>query len=106
MGNCMMKRSRSRQQVEEEEIEEIREAGEKENEGKKGSIKVKIMLTKEELDLFLQKLKNNNSTGNGGKSLAELLGEMEKARSIKVQSSWRPSLESITEHDDDVMIDS
>ncbi|KAK8658029.1 hypothetical protein V6N13_036244 [Hibiscus sabdariffa] len=101
MGNCMMKTFRSRQQVEEEEIEEIRE-----HEGGKGSIKVKILLTKEELELFLLKLKNTNTGSGGGKSLQELLGEMEKARSVKVQSSWRPSLESITEDDDDVMIDS
>ena len=96
----MMKTSRSRQLKEEEieeQLEEIRnrEAAtefEKENEVGKGSIKVKIVLTKEELQLFLLKLKNNN----GGKSLEDLLAEMEKARSGKVDS-WRPSLESIME---------
>ncbi|XVF51317.1 hypothetical protein PTKIN_Ptkin04bG0175300 [Pterospermum kingtungense] len=97
MGNCMMRTSRTRQ-VEEEETEEIREAAtefEKENDVGKGSIKVKIVLTKEELALFLLKLKNNN----GGKSLEDLLAEMEKARSGKVDS-WRPSLESIMEEVD------
>ncbi|XVF10408.1 hypothetical protein REPUB_Repub07fG0180400 [Reevesia pubescens] len=101
MGNCMMKTSRSRK-LEEEEIEEIGEAAnefEKENgDIGKGSIKVKIVLTKEELELFLLKLKNNN---NGGKSLEDLLEELEKARSGKVDS-WRPSLESIME--DDVLV--
>ncbi|XWS61611.1 hypothetical protein CRYUN_Cryun07bG0141100 [Craigia yunnanensis] len=102
MGNCMMKTYRSRQ-LEEEEIEEQleeirnREAAtefEKENEVGKcsTSVKVKIVLTKQELELFLLKLKNNN----GGKSLEDLLAEMEKARSGKVDS-WRPSLESIME---------
>ncbi|EOY25027.1 hypothetical protein QUC31_009065 [Theobroma cacao] len=101
MGNCL-KTSRSRQLVEEEEIEEqlgeIREATgfQKGNDGiGKGSIKVKIVLTKEELELFLLKLKNNN----GGKSFEDLLAEMEKARSGKADS-WRPSLESIMEVDD------
>ncbi|XWS38232.1 hypothetical protein CRYUN_Cryun19dG0113200 [Craigia yunnanensis] len=98
MGNCMMKTSRSRQ-LEDAEIEEIRGAAtefEKENEIGKGSIKVKIVLTKEELELFLLKLKNNS---NGGKSLEDLFAEMEKARSGKVDS-WRPSLESIMEDAD------
>ena len=95
MGNCMMKTSRSRK-LEEEETEEIREAAtefQKENEVGKGSMKVKIVLTKEEFELFLLKLKNNS---NGGKSLEDVLAEMEKARSGKVDS-WRPSLESIME---------
>ena len=91
----MMKTSRSRK-LEEEETEEIREAAtefQKENEVGKGSMKVKIVLTKEEFELFLLKLKNNS---NGGKSLEDILAEMEKARSGKVDS-WRPSLESIME---------
>ncbi|XP_022773444.1 uncharacterized protein LOC111315739 [Durio zibethinus] len=89
MGNCIMKTSRSRK-LEEEEVEEFGEAA---TEFGKGSIKVKIVLTKEELELFLLKLKNNS---NGGKSLQDLLVEMEEARSGKVDS-WRPSLESIME---------
>ena len=103
MGNCMMKTSRSRQLKEEEIEEQLEEIGnreaanefEKENEVGKGSssIKVKIVLTKEELQLFLLKLKNNS---NGGKSLEDVLAEMEKARSGNVDS-WRPSLESIME---------
>ncbi|TYH97837.1 hypothetical protein E1A91_A12G257700v1 [Gossypium mustelinum] len=102
MGNCMMKTLGSRPHLEEEEEEEeIGEAAstdyKKENEGKTSSIKVKIVLTKEELDLLLVKLKNK---GNGGKSLEEILGEIEKARSEKLDSSWKPSLESIMEDDD------
>ncbi|XVF38446.1 hypothetical protein REPUB_Repub20aG0102700 [Reevesia pubescens] len=79
--------------------EEIREAAatefdHKENEVGKGSIRVKIVLTKEELELLLVKPKNNS---NGGiSSLEDLLAEMEKARSGKLDS-WRPSLESIME---------
>ncbi|XVF12966.1 hypothetical protein REPUB_Repub08aG0166100 [Reevesia pubescens] len=99
MGNCMMKRSRSRQQLEEEEMEEIHEVAatefdQKENEVGKGSIKVKIVLTKEELELFLVKLKNNSNRGKS--TLEDLLTEMEKERSGKLDS-WRPSLESIME---------
>ncbi|KAE8662066.1 Detected protein of unknown function [Hibiscus syriacus] len=103
MGNCMEKTFRTRQEVEEEEIEEIREAAEKENEGVKGSMKVKIVLTKEELELLLVKLKNNS---NGGYRLGELLAEMEKARSDKVECCWRPSLESIIEDEEDDVISS
>ncbi|KAK8537925.1 hypothetical protein V6N12_044066 [Hibiscus sabdariffa] len=69
MGNCMMKTFRSRQHVEEEEIEEICEDAEKENERGKGIIKVKILLTKEEMELFLVKLKNTNTWSGGRMSL-------------------------------------
>ncbi|KAL4348670.1 hypothetical protein GQ457_17G021750 [Hibiscus cannabinus] len=92
MGNCMKKPFRSVQQVE----EEIGEAAEK-----KGSIKVKIVLTKEELHLFLLKLNNNGGNG-GGYRLEQLLAEMEKQRSVKAGCCWRPSLDSIMEEDDDI----
>ncbi|KAK8520929.1 hypothetical protein V6N13_077060 [Hibiscus sabdariffa] len=95
MGNCMKKPFRSVQQVEEEEIQE---AAEKENQGKKGSIKVKIVLTKEELHLFLLKL--NTGSNGGGYRLEELLAELQKERSVKAECSWRPSLDSIMEEDD------
>ncbi|XVE64686.1 hypothetical protein DITRI_Ditri07aG0121000 [Diplodiscus trichospermus] len=98
MGNCLMRRSSSRQ-LEEEEIKENRGAAaefEKGSEVGKGSIKVKIVLTKQELELLLLKLNNNS---NGGKSLEDLLAEMEKTRAGKVDS-WRPSLESIMEEID------
>ncbi|OMO79758.1 hypothetical protein CCACVL1_13443 [Corchorus capsularis] len=106
MGNCM-RVSRSRQVEEEEELEaEVHHEEETEFEKKvenyenirKGSVKVKIVLTKEELELFLMKLKDNKG---GNKSLEQLLSEMEKARAGggKVDS-WRPSLESIMEDDE------
>ncbi|XP_022737229.1 uncharacterized protein LOC111290105 [Durio zibethinus] len=104
MGNCMKTLYRS-SQMNEKEIEEIREAAtefdEQENDVGKGSIKVKIVLTKEELQLFLLKLKDNK---NGKKSLEDLLAELEKARSGKVDS-WRPSLESIMEDVDPELMD-
>ncbi|KAK8479016.1 hypothetical protein V6N13_073541 [Hibiscus sabdariffa] len=95
MGNCMKKPFRSVQPVE----EEIGEAAEKESQGKKGSIKVKIVLTKEELHLFLLKLNNNGGNG-GGYRLEQLLAELEKERSVKAGCCWRPSLDSIMEEDD------
>ncbi|XP_022733466.1 uncharacterized protein LOC111287290 [Durio zibethinus] len=100
MGNCLMRSRQLEEEEREEQLEEIRnrEAAtefEKENKVGKGSIKVKIVLTKEELELFLMKLKNNS----GGNSLGDLLAEMEKDRSGKVDS-WRPSLESIMEDAD------
>ncbi|KAE8680308.1 myb family transcription factor APL-like isoform 2 [Hibiscus syriacus] len=66
---------------------------------------VKMVLTKEELELLLVKLKNKNNN-NGGYRLGELLAEMEKVRSVKVECCWRPSLESIMEDEEDDVISS
>ncbi|OMP02945.1 hypothetical protein COLO4_10703 [Corchorus olitorius] len=104
-----MRVSRSRQ-VEEEELEaeihdheqetEFEKVENYDNNIRKGSVKVKIVLTKEELELFLLKLKDNKG---GNKSLEELLSEMEKARAGGKVDSWRPSLESIMEDDEGLL---
>jgi hypothetical protein len=49
------------------------------------------VLTKEELEWLLFQLKVN-----GGKKLEDVLGEIERGRSMKVKT-WKPSLESIME---------
>ncbi|KAE8705279.1 hypothetical protein F3Y22_tig00110429pilonHSYRG00502 [Hibiscus syriacus] len=79
-------------------------SAEKEN-GGKGIMTVKMVLTKEELELLLVKLKNKNGN-NGGYRLGGLLVEMEKVRSVKVECCWRPSLESIMEDEEDDVISS
>ncbi|MBA0824826.1 hypothetical protein Goarm_021468 [Gossypium armourianum] len=88
MGNCM---KASKRQLEEEEIEKACEAA------AKTIVKVKIVLTKQELELFMVKLEKNNN--GGGKCLGDLLEEIEKARCGNKHESWRPSLESIMEDD-------
>ncbi|KAG4211376.1 hypothetical protein ERO13_A02G100200v2 [Gossypium hirsutum] len=89
MGNCM-EASNKRQMKEEEEEEEIK----KENSTGKSRVKVKVVLTKEELELFMVKLKKNHG---GGKRFGDLLEEIKKARCGNKHHSWRPSLESIKE---------
>lgn len=73
-----------------------------------GVARVKIVLTREELEwLMLQLSDSSNSKGGVGsmkRSLEEILGEIERGRTSKSSSSrtaeaaaWRPSLESIME---------
>ncbi|KAL5541299.1 hypothetical protein UlMin_042521 [Ulmus minor] len=94
MGNCMeacteRKIETEKMQKQEEEIE--RESGfVKETNLGKGSIRVKIVLTKEELEWLMLQLKNK-----GGKSLEDVLAEIERSRAK--MEGWKPSLESIME---------
>lgn len=63
----------------------------KESCSRKGSLRVKIVLTKEELEWFMVQLQNKD-----GKSLEDVLEEIERGRG-KVDQGWKPSLESIME---------
>ena len=56
----------------------------------KGGLRVKIVVTKEELEWLMVQLNNK-----GGKSLEDVLGEIERGRE-KVEP-WKPSLDSIME---------
>ncbi|CAK7335719.1 unnamed protein product [Dovyalis caffra] len=97
MGNCI-KPSTRRQHEEDDNMEELhqekkeldflKESG---NFEKGASVKVKIVLTKEELEWLMFQLK-----ANGGKKLEDVLEEIERGRSMKVKP-WKPSLESIIE---------
>lgn len=76
----------------EERQNEIRFVKEKEsNLSKDGNIRVKIVLTKEELEWLMLQLKDR-----GGKSLEDVLEEIQRSRA-KVEEGWKPSLESIME---------
>ena len=57
----------------------------------KSGIRVKIVLTKEELEWLLLQLKDKE-----GKSLEDVFREIEKGRE-KADQGWKPSLESIME---------
>lgn len=95
MGNCM---ETCRERHEEGEEDERNE--EEEIKGSGYGVRVKIMLTKEELEWMMFQLKEK-----GGKSLEDVLRDIERARSSssspaavawKVEG-WKPSLESIME---------
>ncbi|OIT22125.1 hypothetical protein A4A49_62763 [Nicotiana attenuata] len=99
MGNCMEACLR-REEIEEsihqeleteEKTSEILKA-EKEME-KKGnnSMRIKIVLTKEELEMLFLQLKLKEE-----KSLEDFLEEIKRRRERR-DSKWKPSLESITE---------
>ncbi|XP_031280943.1 uncharacterized protein LOC116139406 [Pistacia vera] len=95
MGNCMQ---RGRERREEEAMQQQQEEGTKglvkESvdcvKGGSGGLKVKIVLTKEELQWLMIQLKKNE-----GKRLEDVLAEIGRERG-KVEA-WKPSLESIME---------
>lgn len=60
----------------------------------KNGLRVKMVLTKEELQWLMQQLSNRE---DGRKRIEDVLGEIEKGRSKKGCHSWKPSLDSITE---------
>ncbi|XP_018454767.2 uncharacterized protein LOC108825907 [Raphanus sativus] len=105
MGNCM---ERWMQGEGEEGKIEVREKtkelfkldGDDDEDGRQGGTKVKIVLTRHELDMFLLQM-NRNHDGNLMMT-KDVMVELEK-RIIKPSSSlsssmaWEPSLESIME---------
>ncbi|KAL3652776.1 hypothetical protein CASFOL_002457 [Castilleja foliolosa] len=74
MGNCIEK-SNNRPQT-----EEIKE--------KSGNMRIKIMLTRKELEVLMAQLENKQ-----GKKVEDVLNEIQKNR----DKSWKPSLDTITE---------
>ncbi|KDP25296.1 hypothetical protein JCGZ_20452 [Jatropha curcas] len=106
MGNCIKPSSMKKQQEEDFEMEKYRDYGDEEQEfekengsfdsenNSKNGVKVKIVLTKEELEWLMFQL----TVSNGGKKLADVLQEIERERvKGKVRTCWKPSLESIIE---------
>ncbi|XP_040989232.1 uncharacterized protein LOC121236827 [Juglans microcarpa x Juglans regia] len=100
MGNCMKTctqrlQAEEMQQQQQEEYERERASGfvQESNFGK-GAIRVKIVLTKEELEWFILQLNDKE-----GKKLAmeDVFIEIERGRSGSRVEGWKPSLESIME---------
>ncbi|CDP12158.1 unnamed protein product [Coffea canephora] len=101
MGNCIetckhgSKEAKSELQL--EQLESVEKPSEMlkesiiEKDQNSGAMRIKIVLTKEELELLVFQLKNME-----GKRLEDVLDEIERGRSRPV-GSWKPSLESITE---------
>ncbi|KAG7031156.1 hypothetical protein SDJN02_05196, partial [Cucurbita argyrosperma subsp. argyrosperma] len=91
MGNCVEVLSR-RSEEEETTTTGTTTMMEKE-ERKGGGVRIKVVLTKEELQWLMEQVQER-----GGKGLEELLGEIEgRRKKVNEDGSWRPSLESIME---------
>ncbi|RWW87429.1 hypothetical protein BHE74_00003750 [Ensete ventricosum] len=93
MGNCMERSAASQLEEEEEDMK----AGKQDGEGvteKEGSCKVKILLTKKELEWLVLHLKEK-----GEQRLEDVLEEMarELGRERGKAKGWQPTLESIVE---------
>ncbi|KAK6947925.1 hypothetical protein RJ641_001398 [Dillenia turbinata] len=93
MGNCM-ERSRENQEQADGKQQENEEAklGSGYGKGSKGVMRIKVVLTKEELEWMIDRLKNKEGT-----SLEDVLEEMDRRRRKEVDGGWKPSLESIME---------
>ncbi|XP_062146727.1 uncharacterized protein LOC133854505 [Alnus glutinosa] len=104
MGNCM-ETCEKRQETEDQEMQQQqqqqgydeRERSSaspfvKESGFEKGSIRLKIVLTKEELEWFMLQLKDKE-----GKRLEDVFREIERQRGRGKVEAWKPSLESIME---------
>ncbi|XP_002509963.2 uncharacterized protein LOC8287774 [Ricinus communis] len=106
MGNCIGSRTRKRlheeddHDMEEQYQDYVQEqkwesefGKETSNDFEKGGLKIKIILTKEELQWLMLQL-----NGGEGKKLEGVLQEIERERERgKVSRAWKPSLESIKE---------
>ncbi|XAR55142.1 hypothetical protein NMG60_11030552 [Bertholletia excelsa] len=97
MGNCMEREVQSNEGERKQEVEEQEEKMDdtgKEGGGGSGT-RIKIVLTKEELEYLMFHLKH----GGGGRRLEDLLAEIERERRKEkaAVAGWRPSLESIME---------
>ncbi|KAG2677047.1 hypothetical protein I3843_12G082400 [Carya illinoinensis] len=99
MGNCMETctqrlQAEEMQQQECERSERASGTFVQESNFGKGAIRVKIVLTKEELEWFMLQLKDKE-----GKKLAleDVFMEIERGREPRSVEGWKPSLESIME---------
>ncbi|CAH8384852.1 unnamed protein product [Eruca vesicaria subsp. sativa] len=103
MGNCMERCRREGMQGKTKVRENAKECFRLDDEDGHDGMKVKIVLTRHELDMFLLQM-NKNHDGNLMMT-KDVMGELEK-RIIQAKSSllsspssmsWEPSLESIME---------
>lgn len=90
MGNCMPREAGEKRDEIIEETAEVKREGENDVVDGKKKLRIKIVVTKDELDWLVFQLKFRE-----GKSLEDVLGELERGRGKA--SSWKPSLQSISE---------
>ncbi|CAN0908827.1 hypothetical protein LINGRAHAP2_LOCUS25485 [Linum grandiflorum] len=86
MGNCLQPSKISSQVHDEPQHNQL------ENIDDEGT-KVKIVLTKEELEWLMYELKVKHN------KLEDALAEIQRNRALKSSNCWQPSLESISEDD-------
>ncbi|PIN13786.1 hypothetical protein CDL12_13587 [Handroanthus impetiginosus] len=88
MGNCIERCKNSPQ----------KEIIKPQEEEKSGNMRIKIVLTKEELEWLMFELKNRE-----GKRLEDLLVEIQRNREKSTNvANWKPSLDSIVEGPEDI----
>ncbi|KAL9242929.1 hypothetical protein vseg_016886 [Gypsophila vaccaria] len=95
MGNCMESEERKEEsnimKIGDKEVKFVKDV---ENNSK--GIRVKMVLTKEELQWLMLQLRNRSESGAA--RIEDVLAEIEKARKrVAVDHGWKPSLDSITE---------
>lgn len=92
MGNCIEREKVEIKQEEQEQNQEVK--GQIEEEKKESGMRIKIVLSKEELEWLLFELKEKE-----GKRLEDMLEEIERVRQKEREKivGWKPSLESIME---------
>ena len=98
MGNCMETCTQRHEageiqgQRQQEEMERCCELVRKEDMRKRG-LRVKVLLTKEELKWLIFQLNQRE----GKKELEQVLQEIDRGRGKMIEEYWKPSLESILE---------
>ncbi|KAK9668404.1 hypothetical protein RND81_13G058000 [Saponaria officinalis] len=96
MGNCMeSKKGKEKCNIMKIGDKEVKFVKDVENNSK--GIRVKMVLTKEELQWLMLQLRNRSESG--ATRIEDVLVEIEKARKrvVTVDHGWKPSLDSITE---------
>ncbi|KAL8521273.1 hypothetical protein ACS0TY_011709 [Phlomoides rotata] len=84
MGNCI-ERCKHSSQTDHDEVK---------SEQKNGKMRIKIVLTKEELEWLMLQL---NDTQGNKKNIEDVLGEIQRSREDTATANWKPSLDSILE---------
>ncbi|CAN0908826.1 hypothetical protein LINGRAHAP2_LOCUS25485 [Linum grandiflorum] len=92
MGNCLQPSKISSQVHDEPQHNQQQKSSVDHNIDDEGT-KVKIVLTKEELEWLMYELKVKHN------KLEDALAEIQRNRALKSSNCWQPSLESISEDD-------
>ncbi|KAL6501765.1 hypothetical protein OROGR_026898 [Orobanche gracilis] len=94
MGNCIEKRNN----IPQTETRKKPSDAEEETKSEKQNMRIKIVLTKEELECLLSELENNRQ-GKKKKKVEDVLHKIQRKREKEQVGivAWKPSLDSIDE---------